>query len=349
MNPSIRRSAALIGLFLAVFLAARYLLPLFLPFVLGACLALAAEPLVRFLTGKLRLPRAAASGIGVSMSFSFLALAVMLLCGLLIRELRQLSGILPDLENAARSGMASLSQWLLALAQKAPDGLRTLLTRNVSDFFSGGSALLDKITGYLLSLASGILGKLPDSALSIGTGIISSFMISAKLPKLKQTLAGRIPRARLDSLKALLSRLKGTLGRWFRAQLKLSGVNFLVITAGFLLLRISYAPLWAFLVALVDAFPVLGTGTVLIPWSLISFLQGERPRAFGLLGVYAAAALTRSVLEPRLVGHQLGLDPLATLIALYAGYQLWGLPGMLLAPMLAAAAAQLTAEPRGQE
>lgn len=346
MTPATRKLLSLILLFFAVFLVVRYLFPLFLPFLLGACLALAAEPLVRFLCQRLHLPRTAAAGIGVSMSFSFLALAVMLLCGLLLRELRQLSGSLPQLEDAARNGMTALSDWLLALAQKAPDGLRALLTRNVTDFFSGGSAMLDKITGYLLSLASGILGKLPDSALSIGTGIISSFMISAKLPRLKGALAARIPTQRLQSLKALLTRLKNTVGCWIKAQMKLSGVNFLLITVGFLLLRIRYAPLWAFLVALVDAFPVLGTGTVLIPWSLISFLQGERFRAFGLLGVYAAASLTRSVLEPRLVGRQLGLDPLATLIALYAGYQLWGLPGMLLAPMLASAAVQLTVDPQ---
>ena len=194
----------------------------------------------------------------------------------------------------------------------------------------------------LLSLASGILSRIPNSALSLGTAILSSFMISAKLPRLKHTIRSRIPEKYLQSAKKLLARLKQTIGGWLRAQFKLSGVNFLLITLGFFLLGISYAPLWAFLVALVDAFPVLGTGTVLIPWSLISFLQGERIRAFGLLGVYAAAAVSRTVLEPRLVGHQLGLDPLATLIALYAGYRIWGLPGMLLAPMLASAVIQLT-------
>lgn len=342
MSPTARKLSTLVVVFFLIFLSVRYLLPLFLPFLLGAALALAAEPLVGFLCKKIHLPRTAAAGIGVGMSFSFLALAVMLLCGLLIRELRQLSGVLPDLENAARAGMTSLSDWLLQLAQNAPDGMRSIITQNVTDLFSSGSALLDKITGYLLSLASGILSKVPDSALSFGTAIISSFMISAKLPKLKQAVKSRIPEKWLRSVKEVWLRLKRTVGGWLRAQVKLSGVTFLVVTLGFFILRIPYAPLWAFLVALVDSFPVLGTGTALIPWSLISFLQGERFRAFGLLGVYGAAALTRSVLEPRLVGHQLGLDPLVTLIALYAGYQIWGLPGMLLAPMLAGAVIQLT-------
>lgn len=340
MNTGIRKLLTAAGIYLLVFLCIRYLLPMFMPFLLGTALALASEPLVRFLNGKLRLPRTAAAAIGVSMSFSLLALAIMLLCALLVRQLRQLSVYLPELEDAARSGMQSLSDWLMALAEKTPDGIRGIATQNVTDLFSSGSALIGKVTGYLLSLASGILSRVPDSALGFGTAIISSFMISAKLPKLRAAICSKVPQNLKSRVSSVTFRLKQTVGGWLRAQVKLSGVNFLLITLGFFLLRIPYAPLWAFLVALVDAFPVLGTGTVLVPWSVISFFQGDRLLAFGLLGVYAAASIARSVLEPRLVGHQLGLDPLATLIALYAGYQLWGLPGMLLTPIIASAAVQ---------
>lgn len=343
MHHTPGRTFKFIGIFCGTFLIVRYFLPLFLPFLLGFALALAAEPLVGFLCKKLRLPRTAAAGIGVCLSFCFLTLTVMLLCAAAVRELSRLAGILPQLEQTARGAMDTLSGWMLNLADRAPDGIRTVLTRSIGDLFSEGSALLERVTGWLLRLASGILLRLPDGALSIGTGIISSFMISAKLPKLKAAVTARIPRQRLENFKNLLARLRKTIGAWLKAQLKLCGVNFLVILGGFLLLSISGAPLWAFLTALVDAFPVLGTGAVLLPWSLVAFVQGQRLRAFGLLGVYAAAALTRSVLEPKLVGHQLGLDPLVTLIALYAGYQLWGLPGMLLSPILAAAAAQLAA------
>ncbi|MBO5129987.1 MAG: sporulation integral membrane protein YtvI [Oscillospiraceae bacterium] len=346
MAASTRRVILLIVIFLISFLAVRYLLPLFLPFFLGTALALAAEPLVGFLSRKIRLPRTVSAGIGVSMSFSFLALAVMVLCAFALRELRQLSGILPRLEDSARAGMQTLTDWLLSLARRAPDGLQAVMTRKITELFSGGSALLEKATGILLNLASGILGKLPNSALNIGTAIISSFMISAKLPRLKQALLSRLPEKRLRSAGRFLTQLKETVGCWLKAQLKLSGVNFLLIALGFTVLRIPYAPLWAALTALVDAFPVLGSGTVLIPWSLVSFALGDRLRAFGLLGVYAAAAVTRSALEPRLVGRQLGLDPLATLVALYVGYRLWGLAGMLLAPMLAAAAVQFSSAPK---
>ena len=95
-----------------------------------------------------------------------------------------------------------------------------------------------------------------------------------------------------------------------------------------------------------DALPVLGTGTVLVPWSLVCLLQGDTVRGIGLLGVYAAASLTRSVLEPRFIGRQLGLDPLVTLLAMYAGYRLWGLAGMILAPLLAVTVTQFFIAPK---
>ena len=91
-----------------------------------------------------------------------------------------------------------------------------------------------------------------------------------------------------------------------------------------------------------DAVPLLGTGTVLIPWSLVCLLQRNHVRSVGLLLLYGVTALTRSALEPKLVGKQLGLDPLLTLAALYTGYRLWGIGGMILSPLIAVTAVQLT-------
>jgi predicted PurR-regulated permease PerM len=122
-------------------------------------------------------------------------------------------------------------------------------------------------------------------------------------------------------------------------------ITFGILTVGFWLLRIPYGIMWALLIALVDAVPVLGTGTVLVPWALVRLFQGDSLQGIGLLCVYGAAALVRTVLEPRLVGHQLGLDPLATLGALYVGYRFWGFFGMIITPLLASAALQVLQKP----
>lgn len=323
------------GILAGLWLGVRYLLPLLMPFLLGAGLAALAEPMVRLLCKRGHLPRGVASCIGVGMAFGFLALLIFLLAALALRELRVLAGILPDLGRVTKSGIDLLSGWLQGLLLGLPGGVGESLSQSVAEFFTGGTALLDRAVGYVLALAGGMLSQLPDGALGIGTAIVSSFMISAKFPticsRLGQVLAGE----RLRPFLAALGRIRSVLVGWLKAQVKLAGVTWGILAVGFLLLRIEYGLLWALMVAIVDAFPVLGTGTVLIPWSAICLLRGDVPRGIGLLGIYAVVSLTRSMLEPRLLGQHLGLDPLVTLFSLYAGYKFWGLAGMLLAPMAA--------------
>ena len=327
-----------------MWLAARYLLPLFSPFLLGAALALAAEPVVSFLHRRLRVPRAVSTGIGVSMAFCFLAMLVLLVCGIAFRELRNLAGVIPDLEETAKSGISLLRDWSLTLSSHAPASIQPLVQDNINGFFSDGTAMLERVTGFVLTFAGNLLSHVPDSALGLGTGVISAFLISAKLPRIKKWLLRRIPKERLRTLLAAAKRIKSALLGWFTAQFKLMGMTFVILFLGLVLLKIRYALLWALGIALVDAFPVLGTGTVLLPWALLCLIQGDSARAVGLLGIYVVVSLIRSALEPKLVGRHLGLDPLVTLLALYAGYKLWGIGGMILAPMLAVTALQIVPE-----
>lgn len=336
---------------LVLWLGVGFVLPLLFPFLLGLGLALSAEPLVGLLAGKLRLPRAMAAGIGVSITFCALGLLLMSLAAFVLRELGLLAGVLPDLEGTALTGLSALQNWLLDICSHAPQSVRPLLQHNVTQLFSGGTQLLDRAAQYLLALAKNILSQVPDSALTLGTGILSGYMISAKLPRLKKALARRLSRERLQLLMAPLKRVKTIAAGWLAAQLKLAGITLALLLGGLLLLRIPYAPLWALGISLVDAFPVLGTGTILLPWSLICFLQADTPRAIGILGIYTVITVTRSVMEPKLLGKHLGLDPLTALAALYAGFRLFGLPGMLLAPMVTVLCLQLlprSAEKKGK-
>lgn len=323
------------------FLFARFALPLCAPFLAGALLALAAEPAVSFFEKRLRLPRGAAVGIGVSMTFFLLAAAVVTVCAAAVREL---GSVVPELEQTARSGIRSLHSLLLNLSQHSPETLRPILRENVDALFTDGTAMVDRGLGWSLSLAGNLLSHLPDSALGLGTGILAGFMISFRLPRLREAL---FRQETLKPLRAGWGRVKTAVTGWLRAQLRLMGVTALVLAAGLSLLRIPYALLWAAGIAVVDALPVLGTGAVMVPWSILTFLQGDTARAVGLLGTYVTAALLRSALEPRLLGRHLGLDPLLTLISMYVGYKLWGLAGMLLAPMLAVALTQ--AAPRAED
>ncbi len=330
------RIALIAGGFFAVWLFFRFLLPLALPFGLGLLLALAAEPAVQLGT-RLRLPRWASAGVGVSLTLLLLLVLVGILGAAIVKELGMLAGRLPDLQATATATADRVRLYLESAADRAPEGVRPLMTGAVKRLFSSGTALMEQATVGLPGAISAFLSRVPDGALGIGTGILSAFMLSARLPRLKTLLGERLPDGIKTKLLPPLQRAKTALWGWLKAQLKLSGITFCVVITGFLLLRIPYAPLWAGAVAVVDAVPLLGTGIVLLPWALICLLRRQHLLSVGLLLTYAAAFLTRTVLEPRLVGRHLGLDPLATLVCLYLGYRFWGVGGMLLAPMLAAA------------
>lgn len=332
--PIIKKAAAVLGAILLAVLIWRWGLPVALPFLLGALVALAAEPLVSLMNRQLHLSRGVAAAIGVSAALLGLLSLMVLLTALLLRQLTGLTDKMPQLVSSAREGLSSLQNLLTDLSDKAPTGVQPLLHRTVDSVFTDGGAVLDTLLERLPAAASAVLGYITDSFLAVGTACLAAYMISARLPRLRQWLSTQNTDSPIGKLIPKLKRIRHALWGWLKAQAKLSGMSFLILLAGFLLLRISNAPLWAFLTALVDAVPLLGTGTVLIPWALVCFLQGQQLRALGLLGIYAAAALTRTALEPRLVGRHLGLDPLVTLISLYAGYQFWGFGGMLIAPML---------------
>lgn len=329
----------ILGAVLLVWLGMKYLLSIALPFLLGTLLAVAAEPLVSLLSR--RLPRAGASILGVTATMLLLACLLALLGAMFIREVGLLAKELPDLGEAAQSGIDSLASFLLRLAEKAPRGVQPLLFQTVTGLFDSSSALVTQLVQRLPSLATAVLGWIPGSALATGTGILSAYMLSVRLPSLRRWLHAPHPELSISRYLPVLRQMRSALGGWLKAQLKLTGICFCIVSAGLLLLRIPHGIIWAALIALVDAVPILGTGTVLLPWSLICLIQGRTAHAVGLVAIYITAMLSRSILEPRLVGKQLGIDPLITLAALYAGFRLWGIGGILVAPLVCVAGAEL--------
>ena len=303
------------------------LLPVLLPFFIGLAVSLLAEKPVRLLQTRAHVPRSLASGLCVLLLFGLLFGGLFFLCRLLCAEAADLARQLPQLAENLAPLFEKLKSRLLALAERLPDGLGTGLRAGVEEFFKTGAGFGTKLYETLFSWASGIIGRLPDAVLFAVTAILSSFMLSGELPAIRSWLRRTVRPAWLEKLQ--------TLGGWLRAQLKLMGITFLILNAGLLLLRVRYPVLAALIITVVDALPVFGTGTILIPWALALFLQGETKAGVGLVILYGAAALSRQALEPRLVGKQVGLNPVLTLLALYTGYRLLGVGGMIVFPIAA--------------
>ena len=331
--------AAGIGLIGLIFL--KYWFPIVLPFFLGSLLALGAEPMVRRLHQNRKLPRGAASFTGVTVFFLLMLSVLALVVSVLVRQLSQLSGLVAHLTDAVCRGLQALEAWLLELSTRLPDSLENAATIGVQRLFSDSSNLLDQAVSRVPQMATGLLSALSQGAFVTFTAILSAYMISARLPKLKQFIQEKLPQFQPDRIRNSVKGLRHAMLGWLSAQGKLMGLTFLLLCGGFFLLKTGNVLLLAALVTLVDAFPILGTGTVLIPWSIVCLLQGDTARGIGLLAVYAVVWLVRSILEPRLVGKELGLDPLVTLFSVYAGLRLLGIGGMVIAPFAAMVVTQL--------
>lgn len=335
MSRDVIRLAGILILVLAgVWLFMGWLLPIILPFLLGMLLARISEPAIHFLHNRTGMRRGGAVAIAVTGVFLLFLTVISFLLALLVRQVQDLSRLLPQFIETFTDAGELLRQWLQQKVEKIPGGLGTMAANLTEELFSGGSAWMERLGAALPKVLTGLLGSLSSGLLGLVTTMIAAYMIANRLPAIRIWWQNHAPKHYREKWQPWLRDLKKSLGGWLLAELKLAGVAFGVMVAGFLLLRVRHSFLWAGVIAVVDAFPILGVGTVLVPWAVICFLQGNSVRAVGLLGIYGVVWLSRSILEPKWIGKGLGLDPLATLAASYAGWKLWGVVGMLLSPIL---------------
>lgn len=318
----------LISAALAVALLLRYGFGLITPFLLGAALAFSAEPIAKRLEKRGKLPRKGAAYISVGVSLLIGTGALYFGGRLAFQALSRFANNLPDLQG----GLQTVRSGLHTLADMAPQGAKAYLHRAVEEGFTDGQALLGKAAQVAAGSVATWVGKISRWAVQLGTAVLAGFMISARLPRIKAWVYHKLPNAQ-NGVRALRASKQAFLG-WGKAQLKLMALCYGVVSLGLYIIGIQNGFFIAALVALVDAVPMLGTGTVLLPWALFQFLQGQTYKGVGLCLLFVLSFLLRTVLEPRLVGKQMGLDALWTLVAIYLGFQIWGIFGMLLFPVV---------------
>lgn len=316
-------------------LGARLLLPWLAPFGLAWLLGVALEKPVGFLTRRLRLPRSLAAGLCTLALCALLAALLGLLAWRGWYEGRLLLSRLPALLSDLPLWMDKLEERFYRLVLAAPIPVQEFLRQTGSGLLEGGLSLSGEVYTWLLDRAGRVAAALPDVALFIFTTFLAAFFITAQRPALLRFLKGLPPRRWRPTLARAGAAVRDGLGGWLRAQGILLLITFGVLAVGLLLMGVELALLIAAGTALLDALPVFGTGVVLLPWGLACLLKGEYGTALGLGVIYLLITLSRTLLEPKLVGKRAGLHPLAALMAMYGGFRLFGVVGMILAPLAA--------------
>lgn len=194
------------------------------------------------------------------------------------------------------------------------------------------------MTAAVPALAASVIKALPSILLSFAVAMISSFYFALDRDRITGFIASAVPKKWRLSLPELRRRAGKTAAGYVKAYLLILLITFCELFVGFSILGIDYAFLIAAAVAVIDILPVLGVGTVLIPWVAIEFVSGNIRLGVGLLILFAVIEIVRQFIEPRIVGGTLGIHPLVTLAAMYIGFALFGVGGMFIGPIIALAA-----------
>ena len=330
-------AAAAAGLFYLVF---RYLFWWLLPFLLALGVAAAAEPVVAYLRVHLRFRRSF-SALLLTLVLLFLLGGLLSLLGTTLANqayalLKKAPLLLERVPQLLDAFFARLDGYSAAFPQWLRDSLYGAVMQALSD----AESFFSDLTGRFLSFLGSFAAALPRRVLSGATTVLAVYFTIASYPTLCRMLKARLSGRTIRSLRLFRSGVTQSLSRYLRAELTISFLTFLQLLLGFFLMRQDYALLLAFLITLLDALPVFGTGTALVPWALLSLLFSSVPKAIALLALYLCTLLVRNVLEPKLLASQAGLPPVASLFAMYLGFCTFGVAGMIAFPFLLLLAAQ---------
>ena len=312
-------------------LALRFFLPATLPFWLGLAIAALLRTVSLLFSQKLHLRRRRAAAFVMTLFYLLLGLLVWLALLLLWSWLSYLTARAPQLYRTVfLPATADFFEWLSRfLSHFSPD-----LAQTVALWRQSFSAAAAQLSSSLLKCCTSFAACTPHFFFGVVVTILCSSFISLDYPRVTQFLLRLLP----PSLRSLACEMKrflfSILFCMAKAYLILMAVTFSALSFGLWLLGVqNFFPI-ALLTSLLDLLPVIGIGFILIPWAVFSLFQGNRLLGFGLLLLYLAINLLRSLLEPKLVGKSIGLPPLVTLLSIYAGLRLFGIAGGLLMPCL---------------
>lgn len=321
--------AAVLGFFVLFW---RVLLPCLLPFLLAFGAAALLEPAVQGLCRKMHVKRGFASAVCVLFLLGAVSGVAVFAVSKLIYEVVDFLRALPELLSGLPDLFSQFERSAERVVRSAPEDTQEYLVGAMDSVLEQITELPGVLSAKALEWLSSLAGDAPKFFLFCATTLIGAFFVSAGFPEIRSFFLRQIPGRLQDRARKLKSDVLVTVGKWMRAQLTLMCVTFLELTAVFLLLHVRYAAVIAAITALIDALPVFGTGIVLLPWAAVSLISGETALGVGLLTTYLIVTFVRSVLEPKLLGSQFGIHPAAALLAMYSGFRLAGVAGMILFP-----------------
>ena len=297
-------------------------LGIFLPFILGYAIYLTANPLNR------RLKRIVPPSLSAFLSISVISLVLFFLLRIIFSHLISEITLFTRSNSFYKDAVPFISR-----------KINTYSSGRWGEIFSGLfdsfhtqlSEILLKISGWAINFAKNI----PVLLITVFTTLFTAFFLLKDNIRFYDGAKNFFGNDFCNKFFQIKESLLSVIFTYLKAQLIIESIIFTVLFLGFSYLGLKYTLLLAFFTAIVDVFPILGTGTVLVPLSVFYFLTGSSATGWGLLVLYGVAILVRQLCESKIIGSKLGIHPLLSIFSIYAGMKLFGFWGIFLGPAAA--------------
>jgi len=318
----------LVILLLIIFLLPKVVM-FFFPFVLGWIISLIAKPLVKLFEEKVRLKRKAGSAIVIILVLAAVIAIAYGICYFLFNQIVGFVNDFPTIWSSIVTEFDNAGKSLTGIYEKLPTALKESLDTFISNsnqYFRNFTIDSDK-----LESVGNFVNRIPDIIMGIVMTLLSSYFFVADKDYLSNLADKYLPASVIyygDLIKKSISK---AFGGYFKAQFKIELWVYIITVIGLFIIKIDYAILVALGICFMDFLPVFGAGTVMVPWAIFKFIDGNYKIGIALLIIWGIGQLVRQIIQPKIVGDSVGMDSIPTLFLLFIGFALKGVLGMILA------------------
>ena len=329
-NRLIKTAAVLVSLSAGCFLVwavSEHLVGILVPFLAAYVASAVMRPAASWLSAKTRLNRKICGGAVTLIVFFAVVYLLIHLSGRLADELSAFVSELGTIGGDVRRFLRDLKEKLPFSADFFESSAYETV---IAAFQEAAVSFGGKLTTFLTDLCT----ALPGSVLSVIVCAAAFYYLTSDPEGVAESFRSLLPEKFTEGAGKLISRISGALFGYIRAYLVIMTITFFELLAGLSILNVQYVFVISLIVAIVDALPVLGAGSILGPWAVIAFVRGDAALGTGLLILLAVMYVVRQFLEPRFIGRFIGVHPFIALASVFAGYRLCGFFGMIAAPVL---------------
>ncbi len=308
-----------------------WLIQFLMPFVIGWIISCIANPVVCWLDKKVKIQKKLGSAIMIVVVLAAVVGLLYLVISFLVREAGGLIMQLPQIYESTAKQLQEIAGNLSGVIKVLPDGIKSSWQTLGSSLGTALGEWVADLTEPTVSIAGNVAKQIPNVIIGGFVAIISAYFFVADREMVGSWFKKVTPKGIYQRISMGVAHFKLAVGGYFIAQFKIMAVVCIILFVGLSLLKVEYALLLSILIGFLDFLPFFGTGTAFIPWAIYTILAGDYMRAVFLVIIYVISQVVRQFIQPKLVGDEVGLNPLPTLLLIYIGYRLGGFLWMILA------------------